>query len=128
GLCRWGSWVETTPASSAARTTTARTVEPTAMLRLRAKRRISLIADPRIDDHVERVDREVDEDVGRGGDQDHALHHRVGAAQPRRDDRGPEAGDVEDDLGHHGAADEDRHRDPDDGHDRHERVAKSVDP
>jgi len=40
----------------------------------------------------------------------------------------PEPGDVENDLGHHGATDQDRHRDADHGDHRHERIPKRVDP
>src|SRR5262249_14244859 len=81
GLSRRGSCVETTSANSAARITTAKMPAPRTMLRFLAKRPISLIADPRIDDHVERVDRQVDEDVSGGGHQNHALHHGIVATQ-----------------------------------------------
>src|SRR5437588_768985 len=66
--------------------------------------------------------------LSRRGDQDHALHDGIGAAQHRGDDQAPEPGNVEDDLGDHGAADQDRHRDPDDGDDRDERIAERVYP
>src|SRR5262245_9107398 len=105
GLSRRGSCVDIAPASNAASTMTASIAAPTVMFRLRPSRRTharrrpfsrgaaavrsaaaSLIADPRIDDHVERVDRQVDQDVGRRGYQDHALYHRIIAAEHRRDD------------------------------------------
>src|SRR5215831_11236961 len=146
GLSRRGSCVDIAPASNAAMTTTASIAAPTVMLRLRPNRRIhaprpaargsaaaarsaaaSLIADSRVDDHVERVDRQIDEYVGRRGDQDHALHDRVVPPQHRRDDQASEPGNVEHDLGHHGAADQDRHRDADDRDDRHQRIAQGVD-
>src|SRR5215471_10747926 len=95
GLRRRGSWVEMTPASSAARITTARIAAPTTMFRFwtACRRHVgragmaavrtaapSAIADPRIDEDVEHVDHEIDEHVRGRGDQDHALHDRIVAA------------------------------------------------
>src|SRR5215470_2966199 len=95
GFSRRGSCVEMTPASSAARMTTARIAAPTAMFRFRAayRRQVgraggaavrtaapSAIADPRVDEDVEHVDREIDQYVRGCGDQDHALHDRIVAA------------------------------------------------
>src|SRR5947199_7250753 len=121
GLSRRGSWVEMTPASSAARITTARIAAPIAMLRLRAacRRQVgrapgSAIADPGVDEDVEHIDHEIDQHVCGGGDQDNALHDRIVSAQDCRDDQPPEPGGVEDERGYGRAADQDRHRAPDD--------------
>src|SRR5437660_12691811 len=117
-----------TPASSAARITTARIPAPTAMFRFRAAYRrhvgrapASAIADPRIDEDVEDVDHEIDQYVRRRGDQDDALHHRVVAAQYRGEDEAPQAGHVAADLGADGPAEQERHRAPDSWRDGAER-------
>src|SRR5438132_4647442 len=144
GSRRRGSWVEITLARSAARITTARIEAPTAMFRLRTacRRHVgragasaaatavvaapSAITDPRVDEDVEHVHHQIDEHVRRRGDEDHALHDRVVPAQHRTDDQPAEPGNGEHDLGHHGAADQDRHRDPDDRDDRPERIAGGL--
>ena len=49
---------------------------------------------PRIDHEVGQVGEQVEHDVGRRGDQHHALHHRVVAVEHRVDDQLAEAGDA----------------------------------
>src|SRR5262249_3236693 len=88
---------------------------------------ILVVPDPRVDERVDHVDREIDQNVGRRRYEHNALHHGVTAPEDRRDDEAAAPRDVEDDLDHDGAADEDRHRDTDDGHDRDERVPEGVD-
>src|SRR6266540_727169 len=99
-----------TSARSAATTTTSKMAAPSSTLGLSARRRTqrgtrgavpSVIADARIDDGVDHV--------GRRRYQHHALHHRIVPAQDGGDDQAPEPGDVEDDLGDDGAADEHGH-------------------
>src|SRR5881296_100363 len=66
----------------------------------------SVIPDPRVDEGVEEIHGQIDQDVRRRGHQNDALHDRIVAAHDGRDDQAAQAGDVEDDLGDDGAADQ----------------------
>src|SRR5262249_9137492 len=149
GESRVGLYDESTPASSAAATKTRRMSAPAITLRLPRSRRsqrgrvegaaagaagtrtstvASVIPDARVDERVEEIHAEVDEHVGGGGNEDHALHHGIVTPENGRDDEPPQAGDVEDDLGDDGAADQHGGGDADHGDHGHERVAEGVHP
>src|SRR5499433_3878876 len=125
GDSRVGLYEESTPASSAAAMKTSRMSAPVTTLRLPRRRRsqrgrvagaaaravgtrtstaASVIADARVDERVEEIHAQVDEHVGGGGDEDHALDHGVVAAENRRDDEPSQPRNVEDDLRDDGAA------------------------
>src|SRR5215510_7188811 len=65
----------------------------------------SVIADARVDERVEQVHAQIDEDVGRGDDEHHALHHGIVAPENGRDDEPAQPRDVEDDFRDDGASD-----------------------
>src|SRR2546430_8002531 len=58
-----------------------------------------LTPEPRIDQHVGDISEQVEEDVGRGGDQGDPLNYGVVAVEHAVDDQLAEAGDREDLLG-----------------------------
>src|SRR5262245_34201425 len=62
-------------------------------------------ADARVEQRVRYVHQQVDQHVGAGGDEHHALDQRVVAREDRLDDEPTEAGNDEDLLGDDGAAD-----------------------
>src|SRR5690242_15206062 len=118
GESRVGLYEESTPASRAAAMKTSRMRAPATTLRLPSRRRshrgrmdgdaagaaatrtstvASVIADARVDERVEEIHAEVDEHVGGGGDEDHALHHGIVAPEDGRDDQATQPGNVEDD-------------------------------
>src|SRR5215212_1676120 len=90
GSSRVGSCVATTPANTAAASSSTKIAVPATTLGLRSSR--LPIANPRIGEDVEDVDREVDEHVHGGGDEHHALHDGVVAAEDGRDDEAAQAG------------------------------------
>src|SRR5260221_12988332 len=63
------------------------------------------VADARIEEHVAQVHREVDEHVGRGKHEHHALDERVVAAQDRVHREPSDAGEGEHGFGDDGTAD-----------------------
>src|SRR2546425_542801 len=83
-------------------------------------------SDPRIDQTV----REVGDQVGAQGERRHddevAHDHGVVALEDRLDHQLPHARDGEDRLDDHAAADQARQREPEDRHDREQRVAQRV--
>src|SRR5215831_4414080 len=116
GDSRVGLYEESTPASSAAAMKTSRMSAPATTLRLPRRRRsqrgrvagtaagaagtrtstvASVITDARVDEHI-----------GRGGDEDHSLHHGIVAPENGRNDEPAETRDVEDDLRDDGTADQ----------------------
>src|SRR5215470_8411463 len=136
GDSRVGLYEESTPARSAAAMKTSRMSAPATTLRLASRRRsqrgrvdgatadaagtrtstvASVIADARVDERVEQIHAQVDEDVGGGDDEHHPLHHGIVAAENGRDDESAQARDVEDDLRHDGASDQDGRGDADHG-------------
>src|SRR5438046_1492141 len=77
----------------------------------------SVVADPRIQHHVDHVDHEVDEDEDRREEQHQGLDERVVAVRDRVDEQLADAVEVEDLLGDDEAADEEREFEADDGDD-----------
>src|SRR5215813_11765494 len=147
GDSRVGLYEESTPASSAAAMKTSRMSAPVTTLRLPRRRRsqrgrvagaaagavgtrtstvASVIADARVDERVEEIHAQVDQHIGRGGDEDHALHYRIVAPENGRDDEAAQSRDVEDDLRDDGPADQHSSGDADHGDHGHQRVAERV--
>src|SRR5439155_11431981 len=83
-------------------------------------------ADPRVQQRIRHVDQEVDQDVGRRGDEHHALDEGIVPGEDGLDDQPPEPRHDEDLLRHHRAADEGAHLEPEDGDDRDEAVTHAV--
>src|SRR4030095_4798071 len=88
----------------------------------------SLIADPRIDEGVEKIHPEIDQDIDGGRHEHHSLHHGIVASQNGRDDEPAQPRDIEHDLRDDGAADEHGGGDADHRDHGHEGVAEGVDP
>src|SRR6476660_1639218 len=149
GASRVGLWVESTPANRAASTQTRRMSAPATTLWLPRSRRsqrgrvdaaaagpgdtrtstaASLIADPWIDEGVEKIHPEIDQDIDGGCDEHHSLHHGIVAPQNGRDDEAAQPRDIEHDLRDDGAADEHGGGDADHRDHGHESVAEGVDP
>src|SRR5439155_9206947 len=85
-----------------------------------------LVPYPWVQDDVEDVDHEVDEHVDAGDDEKDALDHRVVAPHDGVYRQAAQAGQREDALGHHGAADQQREADADDGHYRQRGVLQRM--
>src|SRR4029077_17855549 len=86
------------------------------------------IADARVEEAVEHVHEEVREDDHDRDEHHQGLHDRVVPPQDRLHQEAREPGQVEDGLGHHEAADEERELDADHGHHRQDRVLERVAP
>src|SRR5437867_11857323 len=80
-------------------------------LRRAARARAELVPDARIEDGIERVHRQVDQDDGGDDDEIDALDDRIVALGDRLEEETPEAGQAEDGLDDHGAAEDLRDRD-----------------
>src|SRR2546423_8019358 len=84
------------------------------------------VPDPWIEKHVTQIDGEIDQNVGRGEDQDDALNDRIIAPQDRVDGETADSRDCENRFRDDRAADEQRDADADDGHYRHGRILERV--
>src|SRR3989442_276649 len=71
---------------------------------------------PRIEQHVRKIDRQIDQHVDRGKNQDHALDDGIVAAQDGVDGEAADAGQREHCLGDNGAADQQCDAHADDRH------------
>src|SRR4051812_17782342 len=80
-------------------------------------------SDPRVEVAVEDVDHEVDQHEPGRDHQYRRLHDAVVAVGDRVDEQPPDARPREDGLDDHGAAEQRAELEPDDRHDRDERVA-----
>src|SRR5213080_1341066 len=107
------------PGRAGAPTTTRSTGTPTGL---------ATIAHARVEHAVEHVDEEVAEDHHDGDEHHEVLHDRVVAPQDRLHEEPCDAGQVEDGLGHHETADEERELDADDGDHGQDRVLERVVP
>src|SRR5437016_1722339 len=83
---------------------------------------LAAIAHARVEHAVEHVDEEVRQDHHDGDEHHEVLHDRVVAPQDRLHEEPCDAGQVEDGLGHHETADEERELDADDGDHGQDRV------
>src|SRR6185437_13699537 len=86
------------------------------------------IAHPRVEEAVEHVHEEVREDHHDRDEHHQVLHDRIVAPENRLHQEARDPGQVEDGLGHHEAADEERELDADHGHHREDRVLQRVAP
>src|SRR5947208_197088 len=107
------------PGRAGAPTTTRSTGTPTGL---------ATIAHARVEHAVEHVDEEVAEDHHDGDEHHEVLHDRVVAPEDRLHEEARDAGQVEDGLGHHEAADEEGELDADDGDHGQDRVLEGVAP
>src|SRR3989454_1940311 len=98
-------------------------VEGTAVALARAT---SGVPDAWIEDRVHEVHHETDEYDEERYDDDRRLHDRVVPSGDRVQDVTADADAAEDSLGEHRAAQQRAELQPDDGHDRNERVAEGV--
>src|SRR5437879_408540 len=95
-------------------------------LRRAARARAELVPDARIEDGIERVHRQVDQDDGGDDDEVDALDDRIVALGDRLEEETPEAGQAEDGLDDHGAAEDLRDLDAEHGQHRDEGVLQAV--
>src|SRR5579885_2893701 len=96
------------------------------MLLLIIVRRRSYVFHPWVKQAVAHVDHEIGNDHHDRNQQVYALHDRVVAALNGLDQIGAHAGNAEDALHHHRAADQDRNLQPDDREHRVERLLQCV--
>src|SRR5207249_5116014 len=109
--------VHHTGASTPLAKTSSNTASPITSVGWRRSKR-PLVPNAWIEDDVEDIHDEVDQDVDAGDDEQHALDHRVVAPHDGIDGEAAQPGQREDALGYHGAADEEREADREDGHER----------
>src|SRR5437762_3820144 len=83
-------------------------------------------ADPGVDEAIRHVDEKIGDHVGRRGEQDHALYHRVVLRDDRVDRELPDPLPREDRLDDHAAGEEAAELETDDRHHWDERVAHRV--
>ena len=76
-----------------------------------------------IEHRIEHVDQKVDEDVGKGEQQDQPLDDGIVAREDRFHDQPAQAGQVEDRLRHHDATDQVGNSNANDGDNRNGSVA-----
>src|SRR6266403_1681978 len=84
------------------------------------------VADTRVQKRIGEVDEEIEADDHRRDDQVHRLHDRVVELVEGLEEEEPHAGEPEDRLDDHGAADVERHLQPDQADDRDQRVLERV--
>src|SRR5207244_7385951 len=89
---------------------------------------LTAIADARVEDAVQHVDQQVGEDHHDGDEHHEVLHDRIVPPEDRLHQEPGDAGQVEDGLGDHQAADEEGELDRDDGDHRQHRVLERVTP
>src|SRR6267142_7115054 len=89
---------------------------------------LTAIADPRVEDAVQHVHEEVGQNHDDGDEHDEVLDDGVVAPEDRLDQEPRDAGQVEDGLRDHEAADEKRELDADDGDDREQGVLERMTP
>src|SRR5438093_9162854 len=81
---------------------------------------------PRVEQHVRKVDQQIDQHVDRGKNQDHALNDGIVAAQDRIDGEASDAGQREHRLGDDRAADQQCDANADDRHHGNRRVLERM--
>src|SRR5882672_1741075 len=89
---------------------------------------LTAIPNSRVEDAVQHVHDEVGDDHDDRGEHDEVLDHRIVTPQDRLNQEPRDAGQVEDGLGDHEPADEERELDPDDGDDGQQGVLERVTP
>src|SRR5215831_16802438 len=86
----------------------------------------SLVPDTRVEEGIREVDEEVQANDHRRDDQVHGLHDRIVELAERLEEEQPDAGQAEDGLDDHRAADVERHLQADEADHRDERVLERV--
>jgi hypothetical protein len=92
----------------------------------RACATVSALPDTRVEDGIGDIDRQVDDDEGRGDEEARALDQRIVPRQDALHEKPAEPGDREQLLDHGGAGHDHAEPRPDDGDDRHQRAAQGV--
>src|SRR5581483_7163444 len=75
----------------------------------------SLVADARVNQRVDQIDEKVDEDENERSEHDEALDHRIVALADRLDKELADAVEIENLLGHHEPAHQERELEAEDG-------------
>src|SRR5437762_4630907 len=146
-FCSSGSSGARSGAPRATNTAASRTAAPNGARRVRAARRStthrcsgagagaarraiagarSAISDPGIDPAIEEVDEQVAQDEAEGDQENHALHQRVVAREHGVHHEAADAGQGEDVLGDHGAADQRPELQPEHGDDGNQGIFEHV--
>src|SRR5581483_3667129 len=86
----------------------------------------SLVADARVNQRVDQIDEKVDEDENERSEHDEALDHRIVALADRLDKELADAVEIENLLGHHEPAHQERELEAEDGDHRQQRVFERV--